>query len=96
LNDAGITSNDPREVINHPAIDRACQPLALQALAHFKAADTIMDRNPRRLVRAPRIMSRYYNAIYRKLLARGFTAPRAPVKLSKAAKLSILMRYAFI
>ena len=96
LNDAGIASSDPREVVNHPSIDRACQPLAREAAAHFVAADAIMDRNPRRLVRAPRIMSRYYNAIYRKLMARGFTAPRAPVKLSKAAKLSILVRYAFI
>ena len=55
-----------------------------------------MDRNPRRTVRAPRIMSKYYQAILKLLLARGFAPPRAPVRLNKAARFAILLRYAFI
>jgi len=47
-------------------------------------------------VRAPRIMSKYYRAILDLLIARGFTAPRAPVRVSKAAKIGILLRYAII
>jgi len=47
-------------------------------------------------VRAPRIMSKYYHTILDKLVARGFAPPRHPVKLSKAAKMSILLRYAVI
>ena len=55
-----------------------------------------MARNPRRVVRAPRIMSKYYRAILELLVARGFAAPRTPVRLNKMARLAILLRYALI
>jgi phytoene synthase len=55
-----------------------------------------MARNPRRVVRAPRIMSKYYRAILALLVARGFSAPRAPVRVSKLTRLAIVLRYAFI
>ena len=55
-----------------------------------------MARNSRRVVRAPRIMSKYYRAILELLVARGFAAPREPVRLNKMAKIAILLRYAFI
>jgi hypothetical protein len=63
---------------------------------HFAKADEIMARNRRRAVRAPRIMGKYYRAILDLLLARGFVAPRAPVRVSKITRLGILFRYAFI
>ena len=53
---------------------------------HFAKADEVMDRNPRRVVRAPRIMSKYYRAILDLLMARGFAAPREPVRVTKLAK----------
>ena len=55
-----------------------------------------MKRNPRRVVRAPRIMSKYYRTILDLLVARGFALPRSEVRLSKAAKLAIILRYALI
>jgi presqualene diphosphate synthase len=55
-----------------------------------------MNRNPRKLVRAPRIMGKYYGSIFELLIARGFASPRAPVRLGKLAKFSIILRYAFI
>ncbi len=96
LDAAGISSSDPVAVSADPNLPKACVPLAMQALGHFQKADEIMARNSRRAVRAPRIMSQYYRAIFEKLLARGFALPRPPVKLSKAAKMSILLRYAVI
>ncbi|MGP8123817.1 MAG: presqualene diphosphate synthase HpnD [Xanthobacteraceae bacterium] len=93
---AGITATDPLAVAAHPALPRACAPLVEQAEAHFVEADAIMARHPRPIVKAPRIMSRYYHAILDRLVARGFSPPRAPVRLGKAAKLLILARYAFI
>ncbi|MBX9709973.1 MAG: presqualene diphosphate synthase HpnD [Xanthobacteraceae bacterium] len=96
LNDAGIASSDPDVVRLDPNLPKAALPLAAQARVHFQKADEIMARNSRRAVRAPRIMGKYYRAIFNKLLARGFALPRAPVKVSKAAKMSILLRYAFI
>jgi presqualene diphosphate synthase len=93
---AGITSNDPLKVIADPALPKVCVPLVERARAHFDNADEIMGRNPRRVVRAPRIMSKYYRAILELLVERGFAAPRAPVRLNKMARIAILLRYAFI
>src|SRR3954471_13378734 len=93
---AGITSNDPQKVARDPKLPKACAPLAERARQHFVKADEVMDRNRRRVVRAPRIMSKYYRAILDLLVARGFAPPRAPGRLNKAARLAILLRYAFI
>jgi phytoene synthase len=93
---AGITSTDPLKVISDPALPRVCAPLAERARAHFEKADEVMGRNPRRVVRAPRIMSKYYRAILELLVARGFALPRAPVRLNKMARIAILLRYALI
>src|SRR6201999_433497 len=93
---AGITSSDPLKVIAEPNLPKVCAPLVERARGHFEQADAIMKRNSRRVVRAPRIMSKYYRAILDLLIARGFAAPRAAVRLNKAAKLAIILRYAFI
>ena len=55
-----------------------------------------MARHPRRVVRAPRIMSKYYRAILHLLITRGFAIPRTPVRVGKFARLAIILRYAFI
>jgi squalene synthase HpnD len=93
---AGITSSDPLKVISDPALPKVCGPLVERARAHFAKADEVMSRNPRRVVRAPRIMSKYYRAILELLVARGFARPRAPVRLSKMARIAIIVRHAFI
>jgi len=93
---AGITGDDPNKVVADKALPKVCAPLVQRAAMHFAQADEIMDRNPRRVVRAPRIMSKYYRAILDLLTARGFAAPREPVRVTKFTKLAILFRYAFI
>ena len=93
---AGITGDDPQKVAADRALPRVCAPLADRARQHFKQADEVMDRNPRRAVRAPRIMSRYYHGILELLVERGFAAPREPVRVSKLARLAIILRYAII
>ncbi len=72
---AGITGDDPQKVIADKALPKVCAPIAQRAAMHFAKADEIMARCPRRVVRAPRIMSKYYRAILDLLLARGFAAP---------------------
>ena len=96
LLDAGIASTDPLKVAAEPALPKVCAPLVARAREHFGKADEIMRRNPRRLVRAPRIMSKYYRAILELLVERGFANPRRPVRLNKMARMAILLRYAFI
>jgi squalene synthase HpnD len=93
---AGITGDDPQKVTADRALPRVCAPLADRARQHFEKADEVMDRNSRRLVRAPRIMSRYYHAILELLVQRGFAAPRTPVHVGKLTRLAIILRYAVI
>jgi squalene synthase HpnD len=93
---AGITSDDPVKVSADRALPKVCLPLVERARVHFATADEIMKRNSRRAVRAPRIMSKYYRAILELLVARGFAAPRAPVRVNKMAKIAILLRHAII
>ena len=94
--EAGITSTDPLMVALEPALPKVCAPLVARAREHFEKADEIMSRNPRRVVRAPRIMSKYYRAILQLLVERGFANPRKAVRLNKMARIAILLRYAFI
>lgn len=93
---AGITSDDPVKVIAERALPKVCVPLVERAKSHFEQADEIMKRNSRRVVRAPKIMSRYYRAILELLIIRGFAVPREPVRVNKMAKIAILLRYAII
>ena len=93
---AGITSDDPAVVAADRALPKVCAGIVARARTHFEKADEVMARNSRRVVRAPRIMERYYSAILELLVRRGFAAPRAPVRLNKLAKLAIVFRYAFI
>ena len=93
---AGITDFDPLKVIADPALPKACAPVVERARIHFQKADEVMDRNPRRVVRAPRIMSKYYRAILELLVGRGFAPPRTAVRLNKMARIAIVLRYAFI
>ena len=93
---AGITSDDPAVVAADRALPKVCAGIVARARTHFEKADEVMARNSRRVVRAPRIMERYYIAILELLVRRGFAAPRAPVRLNKLAKLAIVFRYAFI
>ncbi len=97
LVEAGITGNDPEQVAADPRLPtKVCAPLVERARAHFEKSDEIMARHQRRVVRAPKIMSKYYGAILRRLIARGFAAPRAPVRVSKVTRLAIVLRYALI
>jgi presqualene diphosphate synthase len=96
LLEAGITDTDPVKVAADPAVPKVCGPLVALARQHFETSDEIMARHSRRVVRAPQIMSKYYGAILRLLIARGFAAPRAPVRVSKVTRLAIILRYAFI
>jgi phytoene synthase len=96
LHQAGILTPDPAAVLAHPRLGEACEQVVARARTHFAEADRIMKKCARKSVRAPRIMSAAYQAILRRLVARGWTAPRDPVKISKALLLLTILRYAFI
>jgi phytoene synthase len=51
---------------------------------------------PRRSVRAPRIMGLVYHAMLDRLVARGWSAPRQPIRVSRPRLLWIVLRHALI
>ncbi len=92
LEKEGVPIGEPRAVLANPALDRVCASVAELATSHFEHADAIMARTPRAVVRAPRIMAEAYRRILRRLIARGWTPPRARVKLGKGQIAQILIR----
>lgn len=93
---AGITTTEPDTVLAAPALDAVCRQVAERARGHFQEADAIMARSPRRVVRAPRIMSEAYKSILAALVARGWFSPREAIRLNKARLIWIVLRHAFV
>lgn len=96
LLDAGITATEPAAALYHPNIGKACALIVDRARQHFEAADAVMSRWPRRVVRTPRVMGEVYKLRLDRLAARGFSPPRTPVHLGRLQLLWVLARYAVI
>src|ERR1051325_1376530 len=82
LQKAGIASTDPKTVLASPSLWQPCQAVAARALEHFKEADRIMARNPRRVVKAPKIMEEVYRVMLNGMTSRGWSPPRTRVSVS--------------
>jgi presqualene diphosphate synthase len=96
LDQAGIATSDPLTALRSPNLGQACAPLVERARTHFVEADRIMRRCPRRTVKAPRIMGEVYRMILEGMIARGWSAPRERVSVSRVRLAWIILRYAFI
>jgi presqualene diphosphate synthase len=96
LHTAGIAASDPATVLASPALATVCARIVERARGHFAQADKIMAGNPRRLVRAPRIMGEAYRLILDRLVARGWSHPRRPIRLPRTRLVWIIIRHAFI
>ncbi len=93
---AHIESGDPQTVVANPSLAAACAFVVERARSHFREADAIMARSPRRLVRAPRLMEMAYRKMLDGMVARGWARPRTRVRVSKPHLIGIVLRYAFI
>jgi squalene synthase HpnD len=93
---AHIEGTDPQAVAANPNLAAACAYVVERARNHFKEADAIMARCPRRLVRAPRLMELAYRKMLDGMVARGWARPRTRVRVSKPHLIGIALRYAFI
>jgi len=80
-------------IVRQSGLARACDAVAARAAMHFSEAEAIMAKSPRHAVRAPRLMHAAYRQILSRLKARGWSPPRAPVKVSKLRLLAAVLRY---
>ena len=93
---AQVEGNDPEAVAANANLGAACAFVVERARGHFREADAIMARSPRRLVRAPRLMEKAYRRMFDGMVARGWAYPRTRVRVSKPHLIGIALRYAFI
>ena len=96
LRKAGIVSLDPKAVLTSAVLGQVCDAVAARALSHFQEADIIMARNPRRTVKAPRIMEEVYRVMLQGMVTRGWAPPRTRVSVSGLRLSWIAVQYAII
>jgi phytoene synthase len=96
LGEAGIADAEPAAVLASPAIGKACAAIVASAKAHFTEAEAIMAASPRATVRTPRVMAAAYGSMLDAMIARGWQAPRTPVRLRKSRLIWIVLRYAIL
>ena len=89
----GMTATDLLGVLAHPKLPDACAEIAALAGERFETARAILARiGPRERKPAVLMMQSYWRT-YRRLMARGFAAPRRSVRLSAWEKAWIMLRY---
>jgi phytoene synthase len=93
---AGINTNDPKTALRSAPLSQVCAELVARAREHFAQADQIMAALPRRRVRAPRIMGLVYRSMLDQLEARGWSAPRQAIRVSRVRLLWIVLRHALV
>jgi len=96
LHKAGIVTTDPGAALSSAGIGAVCDAVAARAANHFEQADAIMARNPRRAVKAPRIMEEVYRHMLQGMVARGWSPPRTRVSVSGLRLSWIAVQYAII
>ncbi|WP_375460216.1 presqualene diphosphate synthase HpnD [uncultured Enterovirga sp.] len=95
LERAGMQELSPSAVLAHPGLDHACAELVTRARHHYDEADRVMRGQPRRVVRAPRLMEAAYRSVLDRMARRGFASPRTRVRTGKLRLLVSLIRHAF-
>jgi phytoene synthase len=92
----GITSTDPRGVLQHPAVSQVCRDLAVRANEHFHKAWAAMRDCPKEAMRPARVMGAMYRAIFDALLRADWQRLDSRVSVPKWRKIWIALRYGFL
>jgi phytoene synthase len=92
LDAAGIAITNPAEVLSDQRLAVACAAVVARVEDHFATAEAIIARNPRNVVRTPRLMMATYRSLLDRMVARGWAAPRTRVRLHRWQLVWILLR----
>lgn len=91
-----VKTREPHAVLAHPALGAVCAELANRAREHFAKADEGMRRCARGPMRPAAAMGAVYRGYLAMLERRGWKNLDQPVRLSKARKLWIALRYGLL
>jgi len=89
----GISTRDPSEVMDQPGLPAVCEDLSRIAQQHYADAEAAMAACSRKNIRPAVLMMQVYRRVLDGLNTRGWTQLDTPVKVSRLAKIWILMRY---
>jgi len=92
----GITTRDPQAVLDHPGLAPASAELAARARARFQRTRELIGSCDPRPLKPCLLMMQVYERVLDRLEARGWHRPREPVRVSKAEKLWIALRYGLL
>jgi squalene synthase HpnD len=92
LDEAGITTLDPKAAIADPRIDRVCRAVARDAHGHYAKAAAVLAKRPKGRIATPRLMGAVYGEILRQTEAVGWRPPRKRISLGKAKLVGIVLR----
>jgi phytoene synthase len=96
IDEAGIDSDDPNEVVDDPRVDFVCRGVAARAHAHFAAADALLKSRPVGRLRTPRLMGEVYGRILSKAEAQGWAPPRSRAKIRKRQLIWLILRHGLV
>lgn len=89
LSRAGIGHGDASDIVRHPNLPAVLEIISGLASSRFREAEFALRHCDARRVRTAEIMMRVYRRTFERLQQRGWSPPRAPVRLSKFEKLRI-------
>lgn len=89
----GIDSDDPATVLAHPNIGAVCTELVQHARQRFAESAALIAQGDAKRLKPCRVMMAVYQRILDGLVARGWSEPTAPFRLSKPAKAWIALRH---
>jgi squalene synthase HpnD len=89
----GILSREPGSVMIQPGLPAVCEDLSQIAQQHYADAEAAMAACSRKNIRPAVLMMQVYRRVLDGLIKRGWTQLATPVKVSKPAKIWILLRY---
>lgn len=95
LQEHGIESTDPNEVLDHPALPAVCHDLAKRAELRFQDAENALADCAREPLRPAIVMMMSYRQILGKLLEGGWRNIDDQITISKPLKLWTAIRYGF-
>ena len=89
LSRAGIGHDDASAIVRHPNLPAVLEIISQLASSRYREAEFAIRHCDARRVRSAKIMMRVYRRTFERLQQRGWSPPRAPVRLSKFEKLGI-------
>lgn len=92
----GLPPGPPGQVVDDPRVAAVCAALAMRAEARFVEARRLLDAMPGRAARPVRMMLEVYRRLLVRLQRRGFAELGRTVRLGRAAKLWLALRYGLI